>query len=543
MFLKVRHHNNKAYVSIVESVWEKGKCQHRNVASLGHLPPDVLKDLGAKFLKMAGVAGEKRSAVDLKEIKRVNWGASLVYRHLWDLFDLGSILQRSFRHTRTKFDAPQAIFNLVMDRLIEPSSKLQSYKRQDEYLGIQRVSLQHFYRCLDLLADHKDTIEEELFLMNKNLFNLTVDIVFYDVTTLYFESLKSDDLRNFGFSKDHKFGEVQVVVGLLVDQHGRPIGFDVFPGNTFEGSTLLTALEKLKNRFHIRQVIIVADRGINSKINLYAIREAGYHYIFGSRLRGMSKPIQTVALDLNSYSPIHTDENGTVTFKMKTMEFDNSVVLPPQTGEGKRAVVLKEKIIMSWSLKRAQKDAKDRLRLVDKAMDLIQVPARITSKRGAKRYLNTQIPNAITIDEQRILNDSQWDGIYGIQTSRLDMNEDDILTAYKQLWKIEESFRVLKSNLEIRPVFHWTPKRIKGHLVTCFIAFLLVRTLELTVREKSIDVSLVSIAEIIKNMEASLVASDQQHFYLRSNIPELGKNMLKALGLRVPKHVFTADSV
>jgi transposase len=536
MFLKVRQHKNKSYVSIVESVWEKGKSRHRNVASLGALPPELMAALGRKFLRAAGA---KDSLGELKEIKRVNWGANLVYRHLWNLFELDTVLRSSFRKSKVRFNACEAVYNIVMDRLIEPSSKLQSYRRQGYYLGINHVDLQHYYRCLNLLSKHKDTIEEKLFSRNIDLFNMSVDIVFYDVTTLYFESVRGDTLKNFGFSKDHKFGEVQVVVGLLIDQEGRPVGFDVFPGNTFEGNTLLKSLEKLKKRFQIERVIIVADRGINSKVNLKAIRDAGYHYIVGSRLRSMPKQIQKTVLDLSSYRAIRSDEQGQVVFKMKNVERKNRITIPATKTQPKQIVELEEKLVCSWSLERAQKDRKDRERLIVKANDLVQTPSKLNPKRGAKRYVKSETNGSVSLDKEKIEKDKEWDGIYGIQCSELTMGDEDICQAYKKLWKIEESFRVLKTNLQTRPIFHWTPERIKGHLVTCFIAFLLTRTLELTLRSHKIDFSIAKINETLSKLEASLVQNEQDTFYLRSNIPALGRNLLKALKIKPPKSVFT----
>lgn len=537
MFLKIREHNNKSYVSIVESVWESGKTRHKNIASLGAMSPEFLEQLGRKFLRAAGA--EALGGGQLMEIKRVNWGAILVYRYLWNLFELDEILRSCLHSSKARFDVCSAVFNIVVDRLIEPSSKLRSFQRQDYYLGIEPVDLQHYYRCLDCLSDYKDQIERKIFLRNVHLFNMSVDVVFYDVTTLYFESVRNDSLKDFGFSKDHKFGEVQVVVGLLIDQEGRPVGFDVYPGKTFEGNTLITALQKLKNKFDIRQVIIVADRGINSKLNLKAIRDAGYHYIVGSRLRSQPDKIQKLALDLSSYENRAFDDEGQVIFKAKEVQHRNRVEIPKTETEPKRILELAEKLVLCWSLERAKKDRRDRERLVAKATELIDTPSKITVKRGAKRYLNYDNPTHVNIDEHRILADEMWDGIYGIQCSDLTMTGEDIEHAYKKLWRVEQSYRVLKSNIQMRPIFHWTPNRIRGHLVTCFLAFLLTRTLELILQKQRLEFSIEKISQAIGNLEASLVEDNTKQFYLRSNITGLAKDILKALKLRAPKHVFS----
>ncbi len=155
--------------------------------------------------------------------------------------------------TRAKFDLTNSCLRMVIEHLLNPKSKLGIYNNQMKYFGLPEVELQHLYRSLDILSDHKDDLEKELFLRNMNLFNMKIDVVFYDVTTFYFESVKADSLKDFGFSKDNKFNEVQVVLGLLINLDGMPIGYELFPGNTFDGKTLENALEKLKKAVHVKQ--------------------------------------------------------------------------------------------------------------------------------------------------------------------------------------------------------------------------------------------------------------------------------------------------
>lgn len=219
-------------------------------------------------------------------------------------------------------------------------------------------------------------LEEEIFYKNRNLFNMQIDVVFYYVTTFSFESVKQDSLRDFGFSKDGKFKEVQVVMGLLIDREGRPIGYDLFPGNTFEGKTLDLALKKLEKRFGIRKVIIVADKGINSKINLKKITDKGYSYIFASRLKRVKKDIKKEIFNKDGYQDM-----GEISYKVIT--YTNKVK------EDKKIYELSENLVITYSPKRAQKDRAERERLIDKARFFLEnkVKIKASNKRGSKKYL------------------------------------------------------------------------------------------------------------------------------------------------------------
>ncbi|MEW5897974.1 MAG: IS1634 family transposase [Bacillota bacterium] len=208
---------------------------------------------------------------------------------------------------------------MAVQHLLEPRSKLATYHHQDRYVQLPPVDLNHLYRSLDILWEQKETLEEYLFFKNRHLFNLKVDVVFYDVTTFHFESVKADTLKDFGYSKAGKFKEVQVVLGLLIDCEGRPIGYELFPGSTFEGNTLDTALEKLEQRFGIRRVIIVADRGLNSKFNLKRIVEKGYGYIVASRIKNMPKKIQEEILNSTGYAELDPEEK----ICYKVMDYTN----------------------------------------------------------------------------------------------------------------------------------------------------------------------------------------------------------------------------
>jgi transposase len=434
---------------------------------------------------------------------------------------------------------------MVVQHLLSPMSKLSTYEKRSLYLGIPEMDLNQLYRSLDLLAENKENIENYVFDRNQTLFNMSVDVVFYDVTTFYFESVREDGFRDFGFSKDNKINEVQVVMGLLIDSEGRPIGYELFPGNTLDSKTLERSLEKLKERFNIRQVIIVADRGLNSKLNLSRIKEMGYDYIVASRLKKMPESVIEEVFDSNGYRLLTPEflarykEEDEEEFRYKVIDYINRY--KDERGEVKE---LKEKMVITYSKKRALKDKADRERLVEKAKELLKEPARIraSNRRGSKRFiLEKGEKEEYCLNEEAIAADEKFDGYYAIQTSLLDLKAEKVLEAYHTLWKIEESFRIMKSTLEVRPIFHWTERRIKGHFVVCFLAFLLERTLEYKLKMNGIMMSPNKIREALNSMMFTEVEINGQLYLIKMKLSEGANKILRVLRIAPPKNVLSIE--
>ncbi len=303
MFVKITNAGGYQYVRLVENYRENGKVKQRVLFNFGRL--DILKDDPAFkniVKKLSDIVAETttenakavtiESEEDISDAVVKNWGY-IVYRKLWQELEIDKFLKgKAAKERKIKFDVDKVSFLMTIQRLIEPMSKLRTYHQRSKYFGFEEdIDLNQLYRCLDFLDSVKEDLETYLYQRNKDLFKMVVDVVFYDVTTIYFESCRADELKNFGFSKDNKVNEVQVVLGLLVDKEGRPIGYELFPGNTIDSKTMVKILRKLKEKFSIDKIIIVADKGLNSRINLKMIKEAGYDYIVASRLKNASKEI------------------------------------------------------------------------------------------------------------------------------------------------------------------------------------------------------------------------------------------------------------
>lgn len=520
MFLRKIKSKNKTYLHIIESYREGGKVKHRSVAALGSLDQlletDQLQRIGLALLKYSKQQPKLFDISTAEEKSRKRWGAVFVWKKLWESFGLEQLFASLSKGKKIEFDFFSATFLMLLDRLLEPKSKLKSYQEQSRYHSIRENSLHHLYRALDLLAESKEKIEDYLFEKNRSLWNMKVDLVLYDVTSLYFESVASDGFREFGYGKDGNVNEIQILLGLLLDTEGRPIGFDLFPGNTCEGKTIETALKKLSSRFKLSRLILIADQAMLFLKNLELIKEAGYEYIIGGKIRNRSNKIKAQILNPDGYEEISSKEGDTV-LKVKTIKLDEA------------------SLISSWSSKRAKKDKRDRERIIEKAEKLIEhKKASTIAKRGALKYIALEGNLSGKIDQQKIDEDERWDGYYGIETNCKNLSAQTLLTYYHDLWRIEESFRIFKSHLETRPVFHWSENRIRGHLVLCFIAFLLERTLELELKKQAIEYSPQLIRKALNELQFSEVLIEGQSFYLRSPVSGLANDILRTLRIKIP---------
>ncbi len=557
MFVKITNAGGYQYVRLVENYRENGKVKQRVLFNFGRL--DLLKsdpafknivkklsDIVKKTTTGNTEAITIESEEDVSDAVIKNWGY-IVFRKLWEELEIDKFLkERATKGRKIKFDVDKVSFLMTIQRLIEPMSKLRTYHQRNKYFGFEEdIDLNQLYRCLDFLDSIKEDLERYLYQKSRDLFKMVVDVVFYDVTTIYFESCRADELKNFGFSKDNKINEVQVVLGLLVDKEGRPIGYELFPGNTIDSKTMVKILRKLKEKFSIDKIVIVADKGLNSRLNLKMIKEAGYDYIVASRLKNASKEILDEVFKQEGYkrldgkSCLNAEEIYGDEFKYKVLERTNVI----KDEEGKEFKI-EERLIITYSSKRAKKDKEDRERLVRKAKELLENKGSITAleKKGARKYLKKKSKSEeYVLDEEAIKRDEKFDGYYAIQTSKKDMDVEEVLGAYHDLWKIEQSFRVMKSCLEVRPIYHFTESRIKGHFVICFLAFLLQRALEYILRKKGKGISSERIMEAIYSMNFFEIEIKGKKYLIKQRTEEGAGDILNVMKIKGPKNFITYE--
>ncbi|HQI05837.1 MAG TPA: IS1634 family transposase [bacterium] len=401
---------------------------------------------------------EESLRVDLKKLReeqRITLGIHEVYGKLYHQLGFEDVPGKSQMMEKSRNN----LKHIVLARNASPLSKRATVKELSDHFGVD-ISLSSVYRTMDHLDDKIiDRIKDTALYSAQQLFGINLRVLFYDCTTLYFESFKEDELKNNGYSKDLKFNQPQVLLALLVTEAGIPVGYEVFPGCTFEGHTLQTAIERVESKYNIRDMVIVADSAMLGKDNLKWLEDHGKRYIVGARLKSLSKSQQSKILNSDNYR----EYNG---------DIYNSIADLPH-GD-------KCRLIVSYSEKRAKKDRDDRETALEKLTGKLKKsrnPLSFGGSYGYKRFLKTASEAVVEIDEKKVNEAAMWDGLHGVITNIKDMTAEQIREHYHGLWQVEESFRITKHDLKIRPVYHWTPKRIKAHIAICFMSLTLARHL------------------------------------------------------------------
>lgn len=362
---------------------------------------------------------------------------------------------------------------LVLSRLVYPGSKLKTADYFKKHMNLD-VSVYTIYRFLDELSSTlKSQIEEHTFAHTASVMGGSIGVVFYDMTSLYFETSEPDDFRVSGFSKDGKYQHPQILIGLLVSGQGYPIGYELFEGNTSEVNTLLPVLESYRGRFGVEKPVVVADAALLSQSNMDALQAGGYHYILGGRLKNETEAVKARILDISI-----TEEQ--------------SVELPHRNG----------RLIVTYSKKRAHKDKVNRekgLKRLEKRVKSGKLSKEHINNRGYNKYLRLTGQAHISIDYEKFEADQRWDGLKGYLTNTT-LSKDHLIANYRQLWHIEKAFRISKTDLRIRPVYHRLKNRIEAHICICFAAYAVYKELERLLMLNEIGLSTQKAIEEIKEI-------------------------------------------
>jgi len=539
MFIKTTTNSaGQTYYHLVESYRLNGKVKHRTLLSLGKAGEDRMDELIAVLSKHKEVLTmlELAKSVDVKNTYIL--GPLLVLERLFKKSGISDILKSiTAKHRKLGFGLQSLVFTLAAARFVQPGSKLKvfEYWQRRFYPGMisQDISLHQLYRALDLLAFHKDEIEKELFWRDRDLFNREVDVILYDLTTIRFESTRTDlgHLRQFGYSKERRSDCTQVVLGLLVTPEGIPIGFEVYPGNTFEGKTIKDIVAKMRDRFSIRRFIFVGDRGLFSRQNLTVLRDEPQtgEFIVGMKL-AVFKNRHDEFYDIQRYQWINSD------LAVYETKHEN------------------DRCIITWSKSRAERDRKAREEILDKIRKKLS-KKKITAKEFVtntiyQRYvLGLNDNKEFTLNEKAIAQDATRDGYFGVVTNVADMDAKEIIENYKTLWVVEDAFGEIKGTLRARPVFHWTDHRIMGHLTLCFIAYycesLMTKALRdkkmmlesSAIDEKNIDLRPLTVLEAmreLKEVRAVPVKVRSTTMWVRTDINGNAHKLFSAIGLKSP---------
>lgn len=448
------------------------------------------------------------------------------------------------RHSKEQYDANTIMKMLVYSRLLFPASKKSSFDGRDRFFEKTDYSLDDVYRCLSLLDRQKENLQIWINDKIKKNYGRDTSLIYYDVTNYYFESDKQDDFLHKGVSKEHRPNPI-VQMGLFMDNNGIPITYELFPGNTNDCLTYRPNFGRIKKQFDLGRVISVADKGMTTGDNIwYTINTPTQDgYIFSMSVRGAEKNMKDYVLNEDGYEWLGTE------YKRKSRKCPRTIQVTSVTGKKLKKQV-DEKQVVFWSKKYAKRAKAEREAAIDKARDLAANPGSYTraTSYGAAKYVKKveydketgeilTASSILDIDEEKICEEEAFDGYYVLLTSEMETSDDEIINMYRGLWKIEESFRITKSELEARPVYVWTKEHIEAHFLTCFVALTIARILEMKLGHKY---SIETILDSLSKASCSLV---QQNYHLFDYYDEVLKDIGNVMDINFSKRIRTLGEI
>lgn len=471
------------YLRIVENIRRKDKVVQRVIANLGDLNLIDKDNLYNLCLSLSKYAGRKLpSQEELESISALHYGEVITVRAIWDSLNLTAILRDSLcLRRKMNFDYPLSVFIMLLNRLIAPRSKL-ALTRWQERIYIESQSkprYQHYLRALDYLANSKEEIEKSIFISLTDLFNLKLNLIFYDLTSTYFEG-QSCTLAEFGYSRDRRPDKKQILLGLLVTDEGIPIAHQIYNGNISDKTTLKDSIDKLRKSFQIKRCIFVGDRGLVSEDNLAYLTQEGYPFIVALRRRNL-KEVEDLLKSAPSNFKIISDTLHLKEVRIKDIRY--LICKNPQKAEDDK--IFRDNLIkgITASLNRLSRTAQSNLRRASE----------ILTQKKAKRYFRIGIDKKgdffWQLNESAINYEKGLDGVYILKSNVLDIEAYEVVNAYKNLCQVEDAFREIKDFLKLRPIYHYSAGRVRGHVMVCVLAYLIEKILEKSLKETTLKLS------------------------------------------------------
>lgn len=445
---------------------------------------------------------------NLVEEQRLISGIHDVYGKLFSNLGYQKVMARPGRNKM----AVRIFTDIVLARIANPTSKMASVDMLEEDFGVT-IDLDKVYRMMDKLdSTALERLKKITYQNSLNLLDSKIEVIFYDATTIYFESFSEDELKRNGFSKDHKHNQPQILLALMVTSDGLPVDYEIFSGDTYEGHTLISALTKIRKKYQIDKIVFVADSAMLSQENIAELEEESFEYIVGARLKKVKNKLKDEILDHNNYKEI--------TPGYQIAHFS----------DGNR------EIVVSYSSKRALKDASDRKKAIaklKKKLEKSRSAKQHLSNSGYRKYLKVEGKSTLLLDEEKIASDSLWDGLHGVVTNAK-LSGEEILARYNDLWQVEAAFRVTKHDLKVRPVFHWKPRRIAAHIAICFTAYALVKHLEYRVRLCYRKLSIEKIRQLLIRVQTSILFDKEKRirYGLPSKMKKDARKIYNAIGIK-----------
>ena len=507
--------NGSTVVRLVVSFWKDGKVKNRIVKTIGQSKdPKIIEQYKTTAKKI--LEQHKKGLISFSELsekipidlcrflgkERYNNGFEDIFGTSYQKLGFQNLIKSG----KNNKSLNKVLKDFVLMRLFSPSSKLRSCYLLEEYFN-KRVSHKQALVMMDHLSKKEDEIRGKIFqsvLKSKD----QLEVLLFDVTTLWFESVNADDLRDFGYSKDGKFNEVQVVLGVLANEEGMPLAYEVFPGCTGEARTFQSVLCQVVNKHKVRKLRVVADRAMFSDNNFRFFEELKdklgieAEYVVSCPLKKLPKDKQEKIFDFKKKQEMRGNNKFSAYYDFLY--------------KGRRVVV-------SYSEKLRLCDEKKRHKLLDKLESFCKdgkvAASRLVKNAGVRRYFKT-LKGSVEIDREKIARDRLWDGLYGVCTNMESKDKGEFLSLYRRLWKIEELFRVNKHTLKMRPIYHRLSQRIRAHILICFLAYSVLRSTEIVLKKAGCFLSCQELFDVLRRVETFIIRDEVKKSGVSYGVPQ-----------------------
>lgn len=540
MFARVKKSGKYQYLQIVENRREGTKVVQRVIATVGRM--DKLNAQGgveplirslSRFSEKVLLVLSSKGEVSVESRKI---GPALIFERLWEELGVKTAIRHLLQDRKFEFDVERAIFLTVLHRLFVSGSDRGCAKWRRDYVirDVEPLSLHHLYRAMAFLGEEladqqgavpftprciKDSIEEDMFFARRDLFT-GLDLVFFDTTSIYFEGKGGDSIGQRGHSKDHRPDLKQMVVGAILDDNGKPICCEMWPGNTADVKTLIPIADRIRNRFQINQFCVVADRGMISADTIKQLEEPDRNipYILGARMRRVNEIKRDVLSRGGRYKEVYpegTKSKGPAPLKVKEVWVDEN------------------RYIVCFNSKQARKDAADRQTILDALRKRVKSgPKGMIGNKGYRKYLKVS-RGSVTIDHEKVKAEAKFDGKWVLKTNTT-LSPDQVALKYKELWQVEHVFRDLKSVLDTRPVFHQRDETIRGHVFCSFLALVLRKELDRRLEQAGCSFEWADIKQDLKALQETIIDDSGKRLAVRTQCAGTCGKVFQAVGVAVP---------
>jgi len=536
MFARVKKAGPYQYLQIVENRRENKKSVQHVIATVGRMDQmqakgqiETLTRSLSRFSEKVLLILSEKSDIHA-EAKRI--GPGLVFGRLWKELGIDAILHGLLADRKFTFDVERAVYLTVLHRLLPSGSDRSCDKWHCDYLiqGVDDLSLHHLYRAMAFLGSEiedqkdrtflprctKDIIEEELFHRHQDLFS-ALDIVFFDTTSLYFEG-EGGDIGELGHSKDHRPDLNQMIVGVVLDREGNPVASEMWPGNAADVTSLFPVIQRIRSRFPIDKLCIVADRGMISGDTAAYLEKEKISYILGARMRKVKEVRQDVLSRAGRYREVYPEGRSSK---------------DPSPLKVKEVLVDDRRYILCLNERQARKDAADRQSIIDALSEKIKSnPKSLVGNKGYRKYLSLD-RDTVSLNQEKVEEEKRFDGKWVLKTNTA-LTAEQVALKYKELWQVEQVFRDMKSVLDTRPIFHQRDETIKGHVFCSFLALVLIKELYRRLEKAGHDFEWADIKQDLSALQEITIEDNGKKLAVRSECKGVCGKVFQAVGVAIP---------